>query len=245
MLHFPPEKFGPVTKAQNPYEGANADQLIERHTAMVRRIAWHVHSRVSASVELEDLIQTGLIALIEAARGYEDRGHAFSTYASMRVRGAMIDQLRRDAKVSRSAMAARRRIAETRNQLEQQNLRSPDSHEMAAALDMSTADYLALESSAQAIEQMSIDDHYSDHDPWFADSSEAADARIERTQMSALLTQQLSQLSEREAMVLQLFFVEELNLHEIGAVLGIGAPRVCQIKKAALYKLRGQLAEHV
>lgn len=66
-----------------------------------------------------------------------------------------------------------------------------------------------------------------------------------RPPMSALLTQQLSQLSEREAMVLQLFFVEELNLHEIGAVLGIGAPRVCQIKKAALAKLRGQLAEHV
>lgn len=243
MLHIPPEKFGRRGSAHVGYASNRAEELIASHGAMVRRIAWHVHSRVSASVELEDLVQIGRIALIEAARSYEDRGHAFSTYASMRVRGAMIDQLRRDSKLSRTAMAGRRRIAETRAKLEQRFLRNPDNIEMAEAMGMSLSAYLDLESGSQQIEQSSIDEHYSDHDPWFADSSESADQLIERSQLSALLAQHLAELPEREAMVLQLFFVEEMNLHEIGAVLGIGAPRVCQIKKAALSKLHFRLSE--
>jgi RNA polymerase sigma factor for flagellar operon FliA len=243
MLHLPPEKFGRRESAQVGYTSNRAEELIASHGAMVRRIAWHVHSRVSASAELEDLIQIGLIALIEAARSYEDRGHAFATYASMRVRGAMIDQLRRDSKLSRTAMAGRRRIAEIRAKLEQRLLRNPDNIEMAEAMGMSLSAYLDFESGSQQIEQSSIDEQYSDHDVWFADSSESADQLIERSQLSALLAQHLAELPEREAMVLQLFFVEEMNLHEIGAVLGIGAPRVCQIKKVALARLHFRLSE--
>lgn len=243
MLHIPPEKFGRRGNAQVGYASDRAEELIASHGAMVRRIAWHVYSRVSASVELDELIQIGLIALIEAARSYEDRGHAFATYASMRVRGAMIDQLRREAKMSRTAMASRRKIADTRTRLEQTFLRTPDSIEMAEAMGLSLSAYLDLETGSQPIEQASIDDHYSDLDPLFSDSAEATDLRLEREQLSALLAQQLSELPEREAMVLQLFFVEEMNLHEIGAVLGIGAPRVCQIKKAALAQLRVTLSD--
>ncbi|MBP6380093.1 MAG: FliA/WhiG family RNA polymerase sigma factor [Sphingorhabdus sp.] len=245
MLHIPPEKFGRRTGTQAAYRDDVADALIVSHYDMVRRIAWHVHSRVAASVELEDLVQIGLAALIEAARGYEDRGHAFATYASVRVRGAMIDQLRREAKMSRSAMAGRRKIADTRARLEQTFLRSPDSIEMAEALGMTLSAYLDLEAGSKPIEQASIDDQYSDMDPWFADPSETTDLQIEREQLGELLTQQLAELPEREALVLQLFFVEEMNLHEIGAILGIGAPRACQIKKAALAKLRIALSDLV
>ena len=245
MLHISPEKFDRRTAAQTAYRDDAADALVRSHGDMVRRIAWHVHSRVSASVELEDLVQTGLVALIEAARGYEDRGHAFATYASMRVRGAMIDQLRRDAKVSRTAMAGRRRIADTRAQLEQRFMRRPDDFEMAEAMGMTLSSYLDLEANSQPVEQGSIDEHYSDQDAWFADPSDGADLRVESEQMRALLTKHIALLPEREAMVLQLFFVEEMNLHEIGAILGIGAPRACQIKKAALAKLRMQLADFV
>ncbi|MFN3749474.1 MAG: sigma-70 family RNA polymerase sigma factor [Sphingorhabdus sp.] len=240
MLHIPPETF----EQKSPYTTATAEALILGHGAMVRRIAWHVHSRLSASVGLEDLIQIGLIALIEAARSYEDRGHAFSTYASMRVRGAMVDQLRREALVGRSAMHARRTISQTRAKLEQSLMRAPDSSEMAEAMGVSLPAYLDLELRSQPVEQASIDEHYSDHDAWFADTVESAEQRIERQQMRALLAQHVGDLPEREAMVLQLFFVEELNLHEIGAVLGIGAPRVCQIKKAALAKLRIALSDY-
>lgn len=245
MLHIPPEKFGRRTGAQAAYRDDATDALIVSHYDMVRRIAWHVHSRVAASVELEDLVQIGLAALIEAARSYEDRGHAFATYASVRVRGAMIDQLRREAKMSRSAMAGRRKISDTRARLEQTLMRSPDSTEMAKAMGMTLSTYLDFEAGSQPVEQTSIDDQYSDIDPWFADQSESTEQRLEREQLGELLAQQLATLPEREAMVLQLFFVEEMNLHEIGAILGIGAPRACQIKKAALAKLRIALSDVV
>lgn len=242
MLHFPPEKFGQIGRTQTGEDADQAAGLIRTHGAMVRRIAWHVHSRVSASVELEDLVQIGLIALIEAARNYVDQGHAFATYASMRVRGAMVDQLRRESRITRSAMAGRRRIAEARAKLEQRLLRRPDNHEIAEAMGLPLPAYLELEAQSQQIEQTSIDELYTDMDPWFADQGEAADMRIERQQMVQLLAHELSGLPEREAMVLQLFFVEEMNLHEIGAILGIGAPRVCQIKKAALARLKIRLS---
>ena len=104
---------------------------------------------------------------------------------------------------------------------------------------------LVLNLSGQLVEQSSIDEHYSDQDPWFADPGEGADLKIEAEQMRTILARQLADMPEREAMVLQLFFVEECNLHEIGAILGIGAPRVCQIKKAALARLRMRLSDLV
>lgn len=147
--------------------------------------------------------------------------------------------------MSRSAMAGRRKIADTRGRLEQTLMRSPDGIEMAEAMGMTLSAFLDLEAGSQPFEQTSIDDQYSDMDPWFADQAENSDQRLEREQLGELLAQQLATLPEREAMVLQLFFVEEMNLHEIGAILGIGAPRACQIKKAALAKLRIALSDVV
>lgn len=83
------------------YASTNVDALVKETMPLVRRIAWHVHARVASAIEVEDLIQIGMIALVEAARTYEDRGHAFSTYASMRIRGAMIDHLRKEARIAR------------------------------------------------------------------------------------------------------------------------------------------------
>lgn len=243
MLHQSLDQF----RTRQPLFGdcANPEELIARHSPMVRRIAWQVQSRMAATAEIEELIQTGLIALLEAARGYEDRGFAFATYASTRVRGAMIDQLRRDARISRTAMANRKRLKDARNRLEQKLLRQPDACELAAELGVGIDGYYDLATQAMVVEERSIEDLYSDHDAAFADDLEQADAAIEKAQLRALLARSISELPEKEAMVLQLFFVEELNLHEIGALLGVGAARVCQIKKAALGKLRFCIEEHL
>ena len=218
--------------------GCSQSELFRTHNNLVRRIAWHVYARMSTSVELEDLIQTGLMALIECAATYEDRGFAFATYASTRVRGAMIDQLRKEARMTRSAMAGRRKLSETRAKLQQQFMRPPTAFEMAAALAVEIDTYNQMLVSAIPVESDSVDELYSDHDPWFADSSESADVTIEKNQMRALLVTSIADLPEREAMILQMFFVEELNLEEIGQILGVGAARICQIKKSALLKLR-------
>ncbi|MEY2927722.1 MAG: hypothetical protein RL367_2199 [Pseudomonadota bacterium] len=216
----------------------DVDAIIKSHSKLVRRVAWHVHSRMSTAIELEDLMQIGLVALVEAARTFEDRGIAFAPYATTRVRGAMIDELRRDARICRSGMANRRKLAATRSGLEKQLCRAPSDPEMAAALALGGQDYHALVASAQGAQLESIDEVYSDHDLWFADLGDNAETHFEQQQVRSLLAEKIGELPQREAQVLQLYFVEELNLDEIGEVLGVGAARVCQIKKRALDQLR-------
>jgi RNA polymerase sigma factor FliA len=220
-----------------------ADRYVQDHMGLVRKIAWHVHGRVANSIDVEDLIQIGLVALVEAARSYEDRGHAFATYASMRIRGSMIDALRKSAAIARSAMVQKRALSAARNQLQSRLGRSPTAPEMAEAMGLSIPDYQAAVDTCADVRHESMDEVYSDHSIWFADQGEAADSAIERSQMQAALASAIGQLPEREAMVLQLYFVEELNLHEIGAAMDIGAARVCQIKKSATDKLRVLLAD--
>ncbi|WP_294390639.1 FliA/WhiG family RNA polymerase sigma factor [uncultured Sphingomonas sp.] len=219
------------------------EALARSHMNLVRKIAWHVHGRVSSAIDVEDLVQIGMIALVEAANSYEDRGHAFSTYASVRIRGNMIDHLRRHATLCRSAMAKRKAINEATAKLETKLGRHPAEAEVAIAMGMGPAEFREMADSAIAARQESIDEVYSDQSLWFADVEERVDQTLEREQLAAALAANIASLPEREAMVLQLYFVEELNLDEIGQVLGVGAARVCQIKKAALDRLRQSLKE--
>ncbi len=220
----------------------DADVLIAAHLPLVRRVAWHVHGRVANAIDVDDLIQTGTIALIEAARAYEDRGHAFATYASVRIRGAMLDSLRRHAAGGRSLIRKRREMEEARTRFHQAHGRLPDDNELASTLSVPVDDLRAT-AAAGTMRHESIDDLYSDHSMWFADVADLPDEQLSKTQLQAMLAGAIDRLPPREAMVLQLYFVEELNLDEIGAVLGVGAARVCQVKKTALDKLRSMLAE--
>ena len=180
-------------------------------------------------------------SICAAARGYEDRGFAFATYASTRIRGAMIDQLRREANMSRSAIAGRRKISDTRAKLERTLMRQPAPDEMATAMDLTPSAYHDLLTMSVSRDGGSIDELYSDHDLWFADMSAGADTILEHEQLQQHLATALAKLPEREATILQMFFIDECNLEEIGKILGVGSARVCQIKKAALGKLR----EHI
>ncbi len=220
-----------------------ADVLVRDHMPLVRKVAWHVHGRVSSAIDVEDLIQTGMVALIEAARSYEDRGHAFATYATMRIRGSMIDALRRGATQGRAAMGKRRAIVAAQAKFEQTHGRSPVDAEMAEALSIDLETYQADADSARGVRHESIDDLYSDHSMWFADVEDRADDVLERAQLQGIVAGAIRSLPEREAMVLQLYFVEEMNLDEIGETLGVGAARVCQIKKSALDKVRSLISD--
>ncbi|AUW57959.1 FliA/WhiG family RNA polymerase sigma factor [Sphingobium sp. SCG-1] len=217
--------------------------LSKQYMPLVRKIAWHVHGRVSSAIEIEDLLQIGMLALVEAANGFEDRGHGFATYAQMRVRGAMIDHLRRHATLCRSAMATRKKLGKARGELEQRLGRVPTEAEMSGHLEMAPSDYRIAADSAEMVQHTSIEDAYSDQSMWFADVEDRADEVLERESLKKAIASGIGKLPQREAMVLQLYFVEEMNLEEIGLTLDIGAARVCQIKKAALDKLRGMLSD--
>lgn len=233
-----PDQFGAGGRAQRLHGyGESAEALIAEYAPLVRKIAWQVHSRVSRTSDLEDMIQVGLMALIEASRTYEERGFAFATYATTRIRGAMIDQQRREADVGRSAMAAARQIQQTRATLEQQLRRAPSASEMATALDMSAEDYFAFEKSATHGRSTSLDELVDEGSFLFADERIGAGEALEQESLMEALRVCVTRLGEREQMVLQLYFFEELNLQEIGLALDVSAARVCQIKRDAMAKI--------
>ncbi|MGQ5701593.1 sigma-70 family RNA polymerase sigma factor [Sandaracinobacteroides sp. A072] len=221
---------------------ADPERLIRNHLGLVRKLAWHTHGRVSTALDVEELVQIGMVALIEAARSFEDRGHAaFATYATMRVRGAMIDALRKQATMCRSALRKRRSLNAAREALSGLLGRAPTEPELAAHMEIPLTELQDIISATRGLRYESIDEVYSDHSIWFADDDPDAFEVLHSGDMRRALAGAISQLPEREAMVLQLYFVEELNLEEIGQTLGVGAARVCQIKKVALDKLRGLL----
>ena len=217
--------------------------LVERFAPMVRKLAWHMHGFSRAGVEPEDLVQAGLVALTECAQRHGGNDtDGFAAYAKIRVRGAMIDHLRRAATICRSGMAKRRKLAETRKRLENRLGRPAGELEMAAELGLDIAAYQAMVDAAQAVQQESIDEVYSDNDMAFADGGPDSLAILEDEELREHLLGAIAALPERLQLVIQLYFVEELNLAEIAQVLTVSIPRVHQLKAKAIEHLRSELA---
>ncbi|MCA1198603.1 sigma-70 family RNA polymerase sigma factor [Sphingomonas sp. R647] len=214
------------------------DALVRKHMPLVRRLAWHVHGSMSTLIDVEDLVQIGLVALVEAAGSFEDRGLVtFDQYLHTRVRGAMIDELRRQATITRGAMKRRRAYQDAVTALAADGAR-PDEAAVASKLGVTIDKLRSDYASAEAVRFDSIDDVYSDEGPWFmSDEPDAFDQLADADQREALIGA-ISELPEKEQLVVQLYYVEELNLEEIGQMLGVGAARVCQIKKSAHDRLK-------
>ena len=232
----------PLTYAPTPSPQRDAEQLVRKHLPLVRRIAWHIHGSMSTIVEVEDLIQIGMVALIEAVNGFEDRGQVtFEQYLVTRLRGAMIDELRRQATLTRGAMRRRKAYKETISVLATELGHAPSDAQVAEKLGVSPEKLRAEYASAEAVRFDSIDDLYSDESPWFmSEAPNAFDQLAEGDQREALIAA-IGELPTREAQVIQLYYVEELNLEEIGQVLGVGAARICQIKASAHARLKRAL----
>lgn len=231
--------YGP---ARSP--APDTDAIVRRHLPLVRRIAWHVHGSVSSVVDVEDLVQIGLVALIESIASFEDRGQVtFEQYLSTRLRGSMIDELRRQATLTRGAMRRRREYAATVATLTAETGRAPADAAVAARIGV-TPDKLRTEyAAAEPVRFEPIDEVYSDEQPWFASHDPDAFEQLAEGELRDALIAAIAALPEREAQVVQLYHVEELNLEEIGLVLGVGAARVCQIKAAAHARLKKALAK--
>ncbi len=222
------------TEQQNP-----ADKRVLDHLDLVRRLAWHFQGRVGRFVEIDDLIQAGYLGLVDAAQRYSVRdGVSFAAYAAIRVRGSIIDYLRRNSNLCRATISMRQKIEKTRARLTQQLGHDPDHATLAQALDMTQVDLSDWEARFQVNQIDSLDDIYTDHSLAFSSNMSSAEDAVDQSQMKALLRLALDDLPEREALVLQLYYVEEMNVYEIAATLGVTTGRVSQIKKAAVNRLR-------
>jgi RNA polymerase sigma factor for flagellar operon FliA len=233
----------PLVYGRDGHTPGEIEALARKHLPLVRRVAWHVHGSMSSAVEVEDLIQIGLVALLEAAKGFEDRGQvSFEQYLLTRVRGAMIDELRRQATLTRGAMRRRKAYNEAVKALTSARGQAPGEAEIAARLGVSVEKLRSDYATAEPVRYESIDEVYADDQPWFA--SEEADAfeQLAESDLRDALVRAIGTLPEREAQVIQLYYVEELNLEEIVLVIGVGAARVCQIKASAHQRLKKALA---
>ncbi len=230
-------------KASQAYGAMQIDEasLIRENQSLVNKIAWQIKSFSPDQIELEDLIQIGLVAMVEAAGKYEDQGHSFSTYLYVRVRGAMIDYLRTSCSLRRSAVEWNKKLRRVGERLAQENGREPNEVELAEAMGMDQTEFRKNADRAIDIHVDSLDEVYSDSSSWFTNDDDDQHETLEKSQMIDLLSANLKKLNEREQMVLNSYFIEEMQLDEIGALLDVSSVRVCQIKKRALEKLQAAM----
>ncbi|MFO1406068.1 MAG: RNA polymerase sigma factor FliA [Steroidobacteraceae bacterium] len=222
------------------------DELVMRHAPLVKRIACHMMARLPAHVALDDLVQAGMLGLLDAARRYTaGRGASFETYAGIRIRGAILDELRRNDWLPRSVHRRTREVARTVREIEARDGRAARAEDVAAALGLNADEYGELLVEIASAKMFSLEELRGERNelPEETDDESAPGAEIERAELRAALARQVDGLPEREKLVLSLYYERELNLREIGEVLGVTESRVCQIHAQALVRLRARLAE--
>lgn len=234
-----------MVKANTYNVAIDKSALLEQHTVLVKRIAYHLLARLPASVIVDDLIQSGMIGLLEAANNFDaTKGASFETFAGIRIRGAMLDEIRRGDWTPRSVHKNSRMISDAIKSLENELGRDVTDIEVAEKLDISLNEYHHIlnevssgkiigiddlgvsEDVVQSFEDKNINDPYQD---------------IEQVIFKKALSECITTLPEREALVLSLYYDEELNLREIGQVLDVSESRVSQIHSQALHRLKARM----
>jgi RNA polymerase sigma factor for flagellar operon FliA len=227
---------------------APADICVEDYAELVKRIAQYMVAKMPASVQVDDLIQSGMIGLLEASKKYDgSRGASFETYAGIRIRGAIIDEIRKGDWVPRSVHRNSRLISNTIRKLEARLGRDAKDSEVAEAMDISIDEYYAMSHDASSSRLFSIDDTFegdeavisNNKDSPFVDPHEGAQQQALKESLVAAI----DNLPEREKLVLSLYYDEELNLKEIGHILGVSESRVSQIHSQAALRLKSKLKD--
>ena len=213
--------------------------LIENNMGLVRKIAWHMHGRVKSAVEIEDLIQIGMYGLVTAAQNYVVKeGVSFASYAGIRIRGEIVDHLRRNSNLCRTTIQMQQKYNASFEKLLRQLQREPKNGEIAKDMGLEAFELDNWEQAFAANTHQSLDSVYDEFSIWFASNDQSPEDELSDTELRENLVEALKTLPEREAMLVQLYYVEELNVYEIAEVLEITTGRVSQIKKSAISRLR-------
>jgi len=217
------------------------EALVMRHAELVKRIAYHLAGRLPASVEVDDLIQAGMLGLLEAAANYsEGRGASFETYAGIRIRGAMLDGLRKLDWAPRSVHRKARAVAKAIRELESEYGREARDVEVAERMGMKLSEYHRIVEDSAGCQISSLTTE--EGEMTLTDSSADPFRDVVDEDFRAALAEAITGLPERERLVMSLYYDDELNLKEIGATLRVSESRICQIHGQALVRLQARLA---
>lgn len=230
-------------------EKLSPEQMVEKHAPLVKRVAYHLMGRMPASVQVDDLIQAGMIGLLEAINNYDGtKGASFESYARIRIQGAMIDEVRRGDWTPRSVYRKARQLAEAVRMVENREGREARPEEVARELDMTLDQYNSILRDTSGCHVLSFDELNGDE--WNAHpEGEGANSgplpELQQHRFKESLAEAIAGLPEREQLVMSLYYDDELNLREIGEVLGVSEARVCQIHGQALTRLRSRMRDWV
>ncbi len=233
-------------------EGTLAREMnIEQYVPLVRRMAHHMVARLPASVQIEDLMQAGMLGLLDALGRFEEGlGAQFETYATQRIRGAMLDELRRGDWLPRGVRQVQRKIEAAMHRCEHQLGRAPTDAEMAAAMEVSLAEYQQMLAEARGVQLYYYEDFDGDDDadgylerhvP--VDDSSDPHLRLSDQRFREAVVQGIERLPEREKVVMGMYYEQEMNFKEIAAVLGVTESRICQLHSQAVSRLRTRLKD--
>ena len=228
------------------------DALIRQYSPLVRRLAHHMMVKLPASVQVDDLIQVGLIGLTDALTRYEAaQGVQFETFATQRIRGAMIDELRENDWMSRGSRKSQKEIEAALRRLEHRLGRSPVESEIAAEMNMNLVDYQTLLGKVQGtqlvyLEDMSGGEDGNDHflDRHCSDSEADPMAVLRDSRLRESLVSAIKTLPEREQYIMSMYYENDMNLKEIALVLGVTESRVCQLHSQSIARLRAKMRDH-
>ncbi len=222
------------------------EDVVTQHSSLVKRVAYHLMSRLPPSVQADDLIQAGMIGLLEASRNYDaTQGASFETYAGIRIRGAMLDEIRKGDWAPRSLHRKMRQVAEAIREIEGSEGRDARDSEVAERLGIGLQEYHQILKDASGHKVFSFEELVAGDENIAGgiggDTSGPID-EMERSEFKADLATTIAGLPERERLVMSLYYDEELNLREIGEVLSVSESRVCQIHSQALLRVKSRMS---
>jgi RNA polymerase sigma factor FliA len=228
---------------------ADKNSLLTEHMPLVKRLAHQMKAKLPPSVEVDDLVQAGMIGLLDAINRYEENhGAQFETYAVLRIRGAMLDELRSSDWMPRSTRANMRKVEQAMATLQQQLGRPPSESEVAKSLKLSLADYQDLLGDSGGHQLVYYEDFHDEEgsdsflDRYAVDDDDPLKSLLD-TDFRQTVIDAIDALPPREKMLMGLYYEEELNLKEIGAVMGVSESRVSQLHTQAVARLRTYLRE--
>lgn len=229
-------------------DAATLDNLVVEHASLVKRIAYHLANRLTGNVDVDDLIQAGMIGLLEAAGNYEpSKGANFETFAGIRIRGAMLDEVRRSDWTPRSVYQKLRQVTDATRAVEARTGHDARDSEVAAELGVTLEEYHKVLRDATSCRLFSLEQSQ-EEGSYVQPTGEIAPSPLANatgTEFRQALADAIGELPEREALLLSLYYNDELNLKEIGAVLGVSESRASQIHSKAVVRLRARLGDWV